>query len=97
MAVSLALAAPAVASAQAEAPLLSFQRLSIAGGADYAWYEATGNEPVPAFGKEWEVTLVGAYSLTPHLHLTGSTAYGLDNQFFRTRLGLRVSLWQGGN
>jgi hypothetical protein len=96
MALSLALAAPAVAVAQ-EASLLSFDRLSIAGGVDYAWYEASGNEPVPSFGKEWEVTLVGAYSLTPQFHLTGSSAYGLDNKFFRTRLGVRVSLWQGGS
>lgn len=86
------LASPAGA---AEKPLLSVDRASLALGLDYAWYQKAGVEPLPQFKKAWEPGLFGAYVLTPHLTLTGSGAYDLDNKWMRWKVGVRTVLWRG--
>jgi len=84
------------ASAQAaERPLLDKSRASLALGLDYAWYQKAGAEPLPTFKKAWEPGLFGAYVLTPHLTLTGSGAYDVDNRFARWKVGIRTVLWRG--
>lgn len=92
LAVLLALAGVAQASEQ---PLLSKDRASLAVGLDYAWYQKAGSEPLPQFKKAWEPGLFGAYVLTPHVTLTGSGAYDLDNKFVRWKVGVRTVLWRG--
>lgn len=86
----------AAAVAQAEdKPLFSLDRASLAVGMDYAWYQAAGDEPVPTFSKAWEPGLFGAYVLTPHLTLTGSGRYDLDNKLVRWKVGVRAVIWRG--
>ena len=87
------------AHAQAEPkPLLSAERLSIGAGVNYAFYSAPleSSARLPDFKKEWEAGVFAAYNLTPHLSAVGSSVYGLDNKQFRTSLGLRVRIFQGG-
>lgn len=81
----------------ADQPLLSFDRLTFAGGLNYKWIAAPTAEsaPVPAFGKEWEAGLYAAYNLTPHLSLAGSAVYGFDNKQVEERIGLRVRFGKG--
>lgn len=88
-----------VAHAQAEPkPLLSAERLSLAVGANYAFFTAPleSSSRLPEFKKEFEAGVFAAYNLTPHLSAVGSSVYGLDNKQFRTSLGLRVRIFQGG-
>lgn len=92
--VTLAAAGSAVA---AERPLLDKSRASLAFGLDYAFYQKAGDEPLPSFKKAWEPGIFGAYVLTPHLTLTGSGAYDLDNKFLRWKVGVRTVLWKGSN
>ena len=90
LAVSLADTAKA-----AEQPLFSKDRASLALGLDYAAYQKVGDEPLPQFKKAWEPSIFGAYVLTPHLTLTGSGAYDVDNKFARWKVGIRTVLWRG--
>jgi hypothetical protein len=80
-------------------PLLSVERLSVGAGLNYAFYSAPleSSARIPEFEKEWEVGVFAADNLIPHLSLVGSSAYGLDNKLFRSSVGLRVRLFQGGN
>jgi len=94
-----AILAAAAAVAQAEdKPVVDWSRLSLAAGVNYAWHAAPFDDsaPVPAWGREWEAGLYGAYNLTPRLSLVGSTVYGLDNKNVESRVGLRVRLGNGG-
>ena len=75
-------------------PLFSKDRVSLAAGLDYSFYNRAGVEPVPSFKKEWEVGLFGAYNLTPKLSLTSSAGYGFDNKFVRYKVGLRTVIWR---
>ena len=94
--VAVALACALAGQSQAaEQPLLSKDRASLAVGLDYAWYQKAGAEPLPSFKKAWEPGLFGAYVLTPHVTLTGSGAYDLDNKFVRWKVGVRTVLWRG--
>lgn len=92
----------AVAEAQVsvDRPLVSVSRLSTAVGVNYVWYSGMGEESVPAFGKEFEVGFYAAYNLTsspmPHLSLIGSSEYPLDTKVLKTRIGLRLGLFAGG-
>ena len=79
----------------AEQPLFSKDRASLALGLDYAAYQQVGTEPLPQFKKAWEPCVLGAYVLTPHLTLTGSGAYDVDNRWMRWKVGVRTVLWKG--
>lgn len=78
-------------------PLLSAERLSLAVGANYAFFSAPleSSARLPEFKKEFEAGVFAAYNLTPHLSAVGSSVYGLDNKQFRTSVGLRVRIFQG--
>lgn len=79
-------------------PLLSIERLSLGAGVNYAFFSAPleSSARIPEFEKEFEVGVFAAYNLIPHLSLVGSSVYGLDNKLFRSSVGLRVRLFQGG-
>lgn len=87
----------AVSQAAEDRPLLALDRLTFAGGVNYAWHAAPFEDSaqVPAFGKEFEAGLYAAYNLTPKLSLAGSTVYGFDNKMVETRVGLRVRFGRG--
>jgi hypothetical protein len=95
--VAFAAFAPAARAAEGDQPLLALDRLTFAGGVNYAWHAAPMEDsaPVPAFGKEWEAGLYAAYNLTPKLSLAGSSVYGFDNKMVETRVGLRVRFGRG--
>ena len=98
VAVFLTCAAAGLASPAGAAegkPILDKSRASLAFGLDYAFYQKVGSEPLPEFKKAWEPGLFGAYVLTPHLTLTGSGAYDLDNKWMRWKVGVRTVLWRG--
>lgn len=79
-------------------PLLSVSRLSLAAGGQYAWRTtplANNSEPLCGRHAEWEAGLFGAYNLTPHGSLVGSTTLGIDSRQFRHTLGFRIRLWVG--
>lgn len=97
VAVAVALVAMAAVAQAADKPLFDWSRLSFAGGVNYKWIAAPtdASAPVPAFGKEWEAGVYGAYNLTPMLSLTGSSVYGFDNKQVESRVGLRVRLGNG--
>lgn len=91
------LAATASAQGSEDKPLATLDRVSVAAGLNYMWYSAPfdTSDPVPAFSRGFEVGVYGAYNLTPHLSLTGSVSYMLDNKQLEQRLGLRFRLYQG--
>ena len=91
----VALMALAGVAKAAEQPLFSKDRASLALGLDYAAYQKVGDEPLPSFKKAWEPGIFGAYVLTPHLTLTGSGAYDVDNKWMRWKVGIRTVLWRG--
>ena len=91
----VALMALAGVAQAAEQPLFSKDRASLALGLDYAAYQQVGDEPLPQFKKAWEPCVLGAYVLTPHLTLTGSGAYDVDNKWMRWKVGIRTVLWKG--
>jgi len=90
-----AVAGLASTASAAEKPILDKSRASLAVGLDYAWYQKAGDEPLPQFKKAWEPGLFGAYVLTPHLTLTGSGCYDLDNKHARWKVGVRAVIWKG--
>lgn len=85
-------------------PLIALERISIATGLDYAWYSDTdGGDDLTGFmKKEWEVPLNLSYNLVatdahkPILSLIAGTSWGTDTHMLKTRLGLRVILFAGG-
>ena len=91
----VALMALAGVAQAGEQPLFSKDRASLALGLDYAAYQKVGDEPLPQFKKAWEPGIFGAYVLTPHLTLTGSGAYDVDNKWMRWKVGIRTVLWKG--
>lgn len=95
VAVFLMCVAAGAAEAADQRPILDKSRASLALGLDYAWYQKAGVEPLPTFKKAWEPGIFGAYVLTPHLTLTGSGAYDLDNKWMRWKVGVRTVLWRG--
>jgi hypothetical protein len=89
---SLAQTAPTVA------PLFSAKRASLATGAQYEWRTtplANNSEPLLGRHAEWAAGVFGAYNLTPHASLVGSTTIGIDSKQFRHTLGLRIRIWRG--
>ena len=80
------------------APLFSAKRISLATGAQYAWRTtplANNSEPLLGRHAEWEAGVFGAYNLTPHASLVGSTTLGIDSRQFRHTLGFRIRIWRG--
>ena len=75
-------------------PILSLKRLSLAVGADYAWWSGEQSNQ-PSFDKEWQAGFYGAYSLTPHLAAIGRVEYGLDSKLFHSALGIRLTVFKG--
>jgi hypothetical protein len=85
---SLALAlfsAPAFAAEAA--PLLSMKRVSFATGIDHRWQ--------PERQVSWAAGLYGAYNLTPHASIVGSTLYDLKAERLEHRVGVRIRIFQG--
>ena len=83
---------------QEKYPLFSKERVSLATGAQYAWRTtplANNSEPLQGRHSEWEAGVFGAYNLTPHASLVGSTTIGIDSKQFRHTLGLRIRIWRG--
>jgi len=80
------------------APLFSAKRISLATGAQYEWRTtplANNSEPLLGRHSEWVAGVFGAYNLTPHASLVGSTTLGVDSRQFRHTLGFRIRIWQG--
>lgn len=67
-------------------------RGTLAIGGNYEFYSAEGVEPAPPFDKEFSAGLYGAYSIVPKLSGVGSVAWGFDNQFLRSTLGLSYTM-----
>lgn len=86
------LGASTAQAAEGDRPLLSMDRLSLAGGVNHVWHAAPAEDstPLPLAVREWEAGLYAAYNLTPRLSLVGSTVYGFDNKLVESRAGLRV-------
>lgn len=84
----VALAGTAGAAVAAEtAPILSMKRVSFATGVDHRWQ--------PERQVSWAVGLYGAYNVTPHASLTGSTLYDLKAEKLEHRVGIRIRIFQG--
>lgn len=82
----------------ADKPLLSASRLSLATGAQYRWNTTPlsgASEPILGRHAEWEAGVFGAYTVTPHASLVASTTLGLNSRQFRHTLGFRFRIWQG--
>jgi len=93
------LASASLAQTPTTAPLLSAQRITLATGAQYEWRTtplANNSEPLLGRHAEWTAGVFGAYTVTPHSSIVGSTTIGLDSKQFRHTLGFRVRIWQGG-
>lgn len=78
-----------------DAPLLSLKRLTVAGGANYAWYGGAEAPTVLSFDKEFTAGLYAGYNMTPHLSLAGASVYGFDNKQITTYIGVRLRLYVG--
>lgn len=76
-------------------PLFDKSRASLAVGADYAFYQKTGSQPLPSFKKEFEVGIYGAYNLVPKLSLVSSAQLGVDNLLVKWKLGARYVIFRG--
>jgi hypothetical protein len=71
----------------ADAPILSMKRVSFATGADHKWY-ADG-------ARGWQAGVFGAYNVTPHASLVGSSVYDLNAKGLEHRVGIRIRIFQG--
>ena len=99
----LAFAVPALAQAT-DVPFFSVNRLAFAGGVNYDWFKESN--PPPA-DEEFSVGIYMAYALTAPAALTGQRAprisfissleRGFDNRMLHAKVGLRVTLFDGGN
>lgn len=86
-------------------PILSMTRVSLGASADYCGFQRSGDQPLPAYTKSWELGIVGAYTLVspkpgvagPTLSLAAASSYDVDNKWFRHRLGLRLVVFRGGS
>lgn len=92
----LAIATCGVAAAQTEHSLFDFKaRGSIAAGANYEWNSPQGAAEAPTFAEEVTAGFYGAYNIVPKLSAVGSMAYGFDNEFLRTALGVNHQFYDG--
>lgn len=76
-------------------PALDLHRLSIAAGANYDFFSATGDQAPPDFAKEWRFGAYGAYVLGRNASLIASENYLLDNKWWQTEVGIRVLVFNG--
>lgn len=85
------------AFAQDEVSLFDPVRGQLAVGANYEWFNATGEatEPDLFYQKEFTLGVYGSWNLVPSLDLIGFTKYGLDNRIFNTAVGIRYVLFSG--
>ena len=90
--VSLAFALP-VQAQTTDAPALSFQRVLITAGVDYAYYDSL----VVGSDKRWEIkpSVNIAYNLGKWSSLVGSYSRGLASDKNEYRVGVRVRLYRG--
>ena len=80
--------------------LFSMERASLAAGYNYAWFGA--DQPLE-LKNEQNVGVYAAYNLIApragesgmRVSLVGSSAYGFENKFYSSSVGLRVTLWNG--
>ena len=92
---------PAPAQAQDPVPveesLLSSKRLSIAIGADYAWVNRgpLTLDEVQGF-RGWDAVVSAGYNLTPSVDVVGKVGYALHDGAFRSTLGFRILIFDGG-
>lgn len=100
--VAAALMLVASSAGAAERPLISWSRLALACGLDYAWYGAPAatSARLPDFVKEWEPGVYASYTISapplgvkgPIVSLAASSCYGTDNKIIRTKVGIRIGL-----
>lgn len=98
------LAVPVLADTST-APLISAERLALAGGVNREFNTNLPGAASPLVASEWSAGIYGAYALTapatdekhvPKLALVGSGLYGFDSKLTRWSLGLRFTLFDGG-
>jgi hypothetical protein len=97
--VALLFAVPAFAQFQTrqEVPIMSATRLQLGAGANYEWLSKGNNSSIATpFQKEFTVGLYGAYNIVPNVDAVAFTKYGVDNKWFNTALGVRVTFFSGG-
>jgi hypothetical protein len=70
-----------------DAPILSMRRVSFATGVDHKWFD-TGE-------RNWQAGVFGAYNLTPHLSLTGSSVYDWRSKWLEHKVGIRIRIFTG--
>lgn len=80
-------AASAATLNSGDAPILSMRRVSFATGADAKWYEDGG--------KGWQAGVFGAYNVTPHASLVGSSVYDFRYKGLEHKVGIRIRIFQG--
>ncbi len=85
-------------------PLLSMERLSVAGGLEYAQRSALGSGTILGTRSEFAVGVFPAYNLThpdslhahlPHVSLTGFARLGLTSHEVIAGVGLRWLIFRG--
>lgn len=81
--------APSKQARAADAPILSMRRVSFATGADHKWYTDGA--------RGWQAGIFGAYNLTPHLSLVGSSLYDFNAKGLEHKVGLRLRIWRGAD
>lgn len=84
---AILLTALAATAQAADAPILSMKRVSFATGADHKWYHDGA--------RGWQAGVFGAYNLTPHLSLVGSSVYDLPAKGLEHKVGVRIRIFQG--
>lgn len=85
-------------------PALDLSRLSIATGLDYAWYNPSSSiADLPTRQQqEWECPLNLAYNLLatpthkPLLSFIAGSSWGFSSHIVKTRVGVRLMLFTGG-
>ena len=83
----LALVAVATCARAETAPVLSMRRVSFATGLDHRWQ--------PDRQVSWAIGVFGAYNLTPHASLVGSSLYDTKAARLEHRVGIRIRIFQG--
>lgn len=100
---AIALVAFTVSAHAEDKPLFAKERLSAAFGIDHSFYSGSDNGSAYQPKSEWEVGPVAAYNLLatdshrPLLSLTASVMYGIDSEIVRTKIGVRLIVFNGGN
>ena len=75
------------AKAAEDAPILSMRRVSFATGVDHKWH----HDGV----RNWQAGVFGAYNISPHLSLVGSSVYDWRHQYLEHKVGIRIRIFTG--